>query len=192
MELNIRDRKTVSQSGWGVENRYRILVYNNIEWYTDLTDPQDPIKHRELIKRVDADFGMVGGSSPLGPNDIQPQTVTLASSEQVFKTDSKVMDNFYSTALGGEDEYLEWGDGDGVEYSLGTSSGQQGGGMDLIATLTGIQTQVWGKYTWSVSKDDLMSGGTLTSATLDAETGRLISIMEIEGTALENAIIGRD
>jgi hypothetical protein len=174
---------------WGVENRYRILVYNNTEYlYTDpLT--RKPVYETEI--RIDADFGKVGGSAPLNPDDLQSQTVTMASSEQIFKTDSIVARNFYTNALGGEQD-LQWGDGDGVEYSLSTSSGEQGGGMDLIATLTGIQTQTWSKYAWNVVQDELFSGGTLTSASLDAETGRLISILEIEGTALENAVIGRE
>ena len=111
----------------------------------------------------------------------------MASSEKIIKSDNMAMAAFYSGALGGEREELEWGDGDESQYSLGTSSGQQGGGMDLIATLTGIETQTWGKYTWSVSKEDLLEGGVMASISIDAESGRLITYLEIEGTALANA-----
>lgn len=178
-------RSDQTGSSWNLENRYRVLVYNNTEWYTDPTDLQDPIKHT-VEKRLELDIGKSGGTSPLAPDDIKSQTITMASSEKIFKTDDKVMEAFYPYEDLGITE-LDWGDGDETEYSLGASSGQQGFGMDLIATLTGIQTQTWSKYYWSVEKEDLMEGGSLASASLDAETGRLIGYMEIEGTALQNA-----
>jgi hypothetical protein len=185
--LSFGHERRSGQSGWGVENRYRVLVYNLTEFVDwDLTNPLDPKAIYEITHEVEIDIGKQSGSSPLGPNDISPQTVTMASSEQIFRTDDKVIENFYTTPAGLPKD-LDWGDGDGAEYNLGTSSGQQGAGMDLIETLTGIQTQVWGKYTWSLSEENLMEGGTLASVSLDAETGRLISYMEIEGTALANA-----
>lgn len=164
--------------------QYRVLVYQKTtsEWVTD------PVPHKEYKNefRLDKDFGVMSGASPLAPYEISSQTVTMASSEKIFKTDDKVMENFYPYADLGREE-LDWGDGDGVTYSLGASGGEQGFGMDLIETLTGIQTQTWSKYYWSVAKEDLMQGGTMASASLDAESGRLISVMEIEGTALQNA-----
>jgi hypothetical protein len=173
--------------GWGAENRYRVLVYNETIYEgMDRTDPLNPVPIYNIDISFLEDYGKQGGSSPLNPSDILSQTVTMASSEKIFKTDDKVMENFYPYENLGVTE-LDWEDGDGAEYSLGTSSGEQGFGMDLIATLTGIQTQTWGKYTWSLAQEDLMEGGTLSSCSLDAETGRLISYMEIEGTALANA-----
>jgi hypothetical protein len=180
-------RSDQTGSGWNLQNRYRVLVYNNTEWEWDVSDPLNrKVKHNVLEQVVEIDFGKQNGSAPIGPSEISSQTVTMASSEEIFRTDDKVIDNFYSTAAGLPKD-LDWGDGDGAEYNLGTSSGSQGAGMDLIETLTGIQTQVWGKYTWSLSEENLMEGGTMASVSLDAETGRLISYMEIEGTALANA-----
>jgi hypothetical protein len=175
------------QSYYGAENRYTALIYNNTEWDWDLSDPLNRKVVYDIEHRVELDMGKRGGSSPLSPRDIESQTVTMASSEKIFKTDNMVLDAFYAGALGSEREELEWGNGDDSSYSLGTSSGEQGFGMDLIATLTGIETQIWGKYTWSLSKEDLMEGGVMASISLDAETGRLITYMEIEGTALANA-----
>ncbi|UCE73143.1 MAG: hypothetical protein JSV56_08880 [Methanomassiliicoccales archaeon] len=187
---NLTFGEKVEGGGWGSrhEKRYRVLLYNETTFYIDPLepDPEKRVKHESEV-RLDADYGVLGGTSPLTPEDISTETVTMASSEEIFKTDDKVIQNFYTTPAGLPLEELDWGDGDGAGYSLGTSSGEQGGGMDLIATLTGIQTQVWGKYTWSVSEEDLMQGGTMASASLDAETGRIISIMEIKGTALQNA-----
>jgi hypothetical protein len=174
------------QTDWRVQNRYRVLVYNKTDWDWDLSDPLNPKVVHTISLEVEIDLGKQNGSAPLGPSDISSQTVTMASSEKIFKTDDKVIENFYTTPAGLPKD-LDWGDGDGAEYNLGTSSGSQGAGMDLIETLTGIQTQVWGKYTWSLSEENLMEGGTLASMSLDAESGRLVSYMEIEGTALANA-----
>jgi hypothetical protein len=187
------ERKS-SQTGssWGLENRYQILVYNFTDWDYDLSDPLNPKVKHTVLNRVELDMGRQGGTAPIGPDDIASQTITMASSEKIFKTDPDVIRNFYTTTGGFESDTLDWGNGDETQYSLSASSGQQGFGMDLIATLTGIQTQTWAKYSWSVMHDDLMSGGSLTSASLDAETGRIISLMEIEGTSLENAFISGD
>ncbi|MEE9150337.1 MAG: hypothetical protein V3U20_00700, partial [Thermoplasmata archaeon] len=175
-------------SGWGgrEKKRYRVLVVQIITFEWVNPPGETPYKEYTNKFRLEWEQGPIGGTSPLSPNDISSRTVTMASSEKIFKTDDKVMENFYPYEDLGITE-LEWGDGDETEYSLGASSGQQGFGMDLIATLTGIQTQVFAKYSWSVAKEDLMEGGAMTSASLDAETGRLISFMEIEGTALQNA-----
>ncbi len=132
---------------------------------------------------IEEDYGIDNGSSPLSPDDISSQTVTLASSEKIFKTDDKIMEYFYPYEDLGITE-LDWGDGDETQYNLQTG---QASSMDLIAILTGIQTQTSAEYYWEVSKEDLMSGGTMSSASLDAQTGRLISILHIEGTALQNA-----
>jgi hypothetical protein len=176
-----------SGSYYGRENRYTVLVYNYTDWDWDLSDPLNPKVVHTVEQRVELDMGKRGGSAPFSSNELASQTVTMTSSEQIFRTDNKAMEAFYSTALGGERDELDWENGDGATYSLGSSSGQQGAGMDLIATLTGIETQTWGKYTWSLGKEDLLEGGALASISLDAESGRLISYMEIEGTALANA-----
>jgi hypothetical protein len=171
-------------SDWRAKKRYRLLVSH--EKRREFV--ADPLPHNEWVNTTELveDYGVISGSSPLWPNDISSKTVTMASSEDIFYTDDFVKENFYPYDDIGVDE-IDWGDGDATEYSLGASSGQQGFGMDLVETLTGIQTQTWAKYYWSIAKEDLMEGGTMASASLDAETGRLISIMEIEGTALQNA-----
>jgi hypothetical protein len=179
-------------SSWGLENRYQVLVYNYTDWEMDRSDPLNPKVKHNVENYLQLDMGRRGGTAPIGPDDITSQTITMASSEKILKTDPKVIENFYTTTGGFTSDTLEWGDGDETQYSLSASSGQQGFGMDLIATLTGIQTQTWAKYSWTLAHDDLMAGGDLTTASLDAESGRIISLMEIEGTSLENAFISGD
>jgi hypothetical protein len=172
-------------SGWGSreEKRYRVLVWQETVPAFPF-NPQNP----EYDDRwnLEVDYGVLRGTSPLWPYEIESQTLTLASSEVILKTEPKIIENFYPN----DNIYdeLDWVDGVETTYSLGASSGEQGFGMDLIYTLTGIQTQVWSKYSWTVEKEDLMSGGTMATGTVDAETGRLVAILEIDGTALAGAL----
>jgi hypothetical protein len=175
--------------GWGSqeEKRYRLLVYQEttFEWVGN------PV-HKEYTNefRVEKDFGALRGGAPYDPAKVADRTLTMASSEKIFKTDNKVIDNFYTTPAGIETEELDWGDGDETVYQLGTSGEEEAeeNYRDLVYTLTGIQTLVWEKYYWYIEKEDLLEGGAYASATIDAEDGRLVTIIEIEGTALQNAL----
>jgi hypothetical protein len=183
--ITFADERT---GGWGSDERkrYRLLVYQE----TDFEWVADPSPHKEYTNefRVESDFGDLRGGSPIPPGDVDSRTVTMASSEKIFKTEDKVMENFYTGPGGVVYDEISWGDGDETVYSLGSSSGEQGFGMDLIYTLTGIQTLVWEKYYWYIEKEDLMEGGTYASATVDAEDGRIVGVIEIDGTALQNAL----
>lgn len=170
---------------WGSDKpyRYQVLVKQ--------TTTREGVVNPEYVNtfELEEDFGLKNGSSPLSPDDISPrtgQTVTIASSEEIFKSDDKVREFFYTTLAGVEREELDWGDGDGTQYILQTS-GWEAIGMDLIGALTGIESQTSEEYYWEMSREDLLARGTLSSASLDAQTGRLISIMFIDGTALQGA-----
>ena len=151
-----------------------------------------PTPHKEYndTYRIEWERGPRSGAAGLSPDDIASQTVTLASSEKVFKTDDVILDNFYTGMGGVQRAELDWGDGEesDTRYTLHSSGGYESLGIDLIATLTGIQMQVGAKYYWQLEKNNLMSGGTWISASLDAETGRIISITVIKGDALEGAL----
>lgn len=170
---------------WGSDSQYRYTVLvqkeTTIERYL-------PTKEYKDTYSLLWDSGPRNGSSPVSASDISSRVVTMKSSEDIFKSDERVVDSFYTTLAGIEKEELDWGEGDETKYTLGASSGEQGFGMDLIGSLTGIQTVTTVKYYWSVEQEDLMEGGAYSSATLDAETGRLVNLMEIKGTALQEAL----
>ncbi len=167
--------------------RYQAMIYQNIDFVWVNPPGETPYKEYTNTFRLEWERGPRTGSAGLGPSDITPQTVTMTSSEDIFRTDDKVMENFYTYGSIEVDE-LDWGEGDGVGYSLGSSSGWGTPGLDLVATLTGIQMAPSAKYYWQLENNDLMEGGVWISASLDAETGQLITITEIEGTALQNAL----
>jgi hypothetical protein len=160
---------------------YQVLVLRTTTWERDGLD----IVHTHEYQLFE-DYGLRNGSSPFTSDDLSSQAITMASSEQIFKTEEMVIDAFYTGVGGIERDELDWGDGEETTYHLQTSGWEQAG-MDLIATLTGIETVSSVEYYWELSQEDLMQGGTLSSASIDAQTGRLVSIMEVEGTALQNA-----
>jgi hypothetical protein len=173
---------------WDEKYRYQVLVYHLKTW--DMVALPTPHKEYNDTYRIEWERGPRSGGAGLSPDDIVSQTVTMASSEKVFKTDDVILDNFYTGIGGVQRAELDWGDGEesDTRYTLHSTGGWESIGIDLIATLTGIQMQVGAKYYWQLEKNDLLSGGTWSSASLDAETGRLISITEIESTPLEGAI----
>ena len=173
-------RKRADDEDRSVKCRYQLLVRQESTWVL-LPEP-----HYENEFFVEEDYGLKNGSSEFSPDEISSQVATLASSEDVLKTDDKVIEFFYTNAIGQEEDELRWGDIKGISYSLQTS-GWEAIGMDLLGTLTGIQTQTTSRYYWTVMKEDLSDAGTMASASIDAETGRLISILEIDGTALKGA-----
>ncbi len=170
--------------GWGSDSEYRYSVLVQKETTIVTYFPEREYKDTYSLRW---DSGPRSGSAPVSASDISSRVITMKSSEDIFRSDDKVADSFYTT-LGIDLEELDWGEGDETKYTLGSSSGEQGFGMDLIGTLTGIQTVTGVKYSWSVEQEDLMEGGSYSSATLDAETGRLVGIMDIKGTSLQEAL----
>jgi hypothetical protein len=55
--------------------------------------------------------------------------------------------------------------------------------MEIIETITGI-TLPSSKYSWAVQQGTVYRSGNTFSAAVDAETGLLIYVMEIDGTEL--------
>ncbi len=162
------------------QHRYQVLVRRTTTWDRDGLE----IVHHHTYELLE-DYPR-GGSSYLNADDLSSVAVTMTSSEQIFKTDPNVIENFYTGPGGFERQEIDWGDGESVSYSLG-SSGWGMPGLDLVGTLTGIQMSTSERYTWNLADEDLMGLGYMYVATLDAETGRLVSIMEIQGTALQDA-----
>jgi hypothetical protein len=110
----------------------------------------------------------------------------MTSCEEIMMTDEKVIEFFYTRTSGIVDDELSWGELEGTSFNLEVSD-WSAFGMDLIGTLTGIQMQTTSEYYWTLSKEDLLAGGTMASASVDAQTGRLISILYLKGTALQGA-----
>ncbi len=145
-----------------------------------------PSPHYEDEWEIEEDFGIVNGTSPLSNWELSGDLLTMTSSEEILKTDDKVIEFFYTRPSGIEDEELDWGALEGTSYTVETPDWGFFG-MDMLGTLTGIQMQTTSEYYWRLSKEDLLEGGTMVSGDVDAQTGRLISILYIKGTALQGA-----
>jgi hypothetical protein len=163
------------------DHRFQVLVRRTTTWEREGLE----IVHHHNYELLQ-DYPR-RSSAALNADDLSSVAVTMTSCEQVLKTDPNVIQNFYTGPGGFEREEIDWGDGETVSFSLG-SSGWQMAGLDLVGTLTGIQMSSSERYTWSLADEDLMGFGYMYVATVDAETGRLVQIMEIEGTALQDAL----
>lgn len=160
--------------------RYQVLVKQTSSYQT-LPEP-----HYEDEWEIEEDFGTRNGTSPFSNREFDSSILTMKSAEDLLKTDDKVIEYFYTRLSGIEDDELTWGDLEGTSFSLEVSS-YTPFGMDMIGTLTGIQITTTSPYYWTVSKEDLLEGGTLASASIDIQTGQLTSILYIKGTALQGA-----
>jgi hypothetical protein len=135
---------------------------------------------------IEEDYGIDNGTAPFSNWELSSDALTMTSCEEIMKTDDKVIEHFYTRPSGRVDEELSWGELEGTSFTLEVSD-WSAFGMDMIGTLTGIETQTTSEYYWTLSEEDLLAGGTLTSVSVDAQTGRLISILYLKGTALQGA-----
>ncbi len=167
-------------SSWDLPYRYQVLVKQTS------TSELLPSPHYEDEWEIEEDYGIVNGTSPFSNWELSSDTLTMTSSEDILKTDDKVIEFFYTRPSGIVDDELSWGDLEGTSYSIETPDWGFFG-MDLLGTLTGIQMQTTSEYYWTLSKEDLLEGGTMVSASVDAQTGQLTSILYLKGTALQGA-----
>jgi hypothetical protein len=160
--------------------RYQLLVKQTS---TSILLPEP---HYNDVWEIEEDYGVKNGTSPFSNWEISSDAITMTACEEILKTDDKVIEFFYTSPLGLEEDEVRWGDVEGTSFNLEVSA-WDAFGMDLIGTLTGIQITTTSDYYWTVSKEDLLEGGTMASATVDAQTGQLTSILYLKGTALQGA-----
>jgi len=160
--------------------RYQLLVKQTS------TSVLLPEPHYDDVWEVDEDYGIQNGTAPFSNWELSSDAITMTSCEDILRTDEKVIEFFYTRPSGIEDDEVSWSEVEGTAFSLEVSS-YSPFGMDLIGTLTGIQVTTTANYYWTLSKEDLLEGGTMVSASVDAETGQLTSILYLKGTALQGA-----
>jgi hypothetical protein len=69
-------------------------------------------------------------------------------------------------------------------YSLGVAGlGGGGAGFQMLETLTGI-TFPTADHAWAIQTQTVYEQGHTTMAAVDVETGRLVFVTDIQGTAL--------
>lgn len=116
------------------------------------------------------------GDAPLSKPQIDDETVTLASSEELFKIDNKVKNRIF------DNNEIDFND---LSYALamGSITSSSMPGMEIIETITGI-TLPTSRYSWALQEGKVFPEGSTFSAAVDAETGQLLYVLDVTGTEL--------
>ena len=108
--------------------------------------------------------------------------MTLISSEKIFKADSEVANEIFNNPS--EPDEIWWDDPTHeISYEF-VVSGESSDADPIISTITGITFPPAPRMSWTIYKENLLASGYVYGARLDAETGQLNYVMEIQGTAL--------
>lgn len=126
---------------------------------------------------IEHDFGPQRGSAEMYREKLAPDLCTLSSSEDILMTDQKVVDSVTNTRTGD----INWKDSKYILGAVGLGGG--GPGFQLVESLTGMSFPTV-NYGWAVQTGTVYEGGHTFSAGVDAETGRLVYVTDIQGTAL--------
>jgi hypothetical protein len=139
-------------------------------------------------KEVEQDYGLLNWTTSLSKDDLSQKMLTLAAAEEIFKSDSDVRLELYTSTINPDKIY--WDDPRGqAQMYLGEGIQQeQTPSIGLIETLTGF-TIPTSKFSWIIQKgqlfEDSESGSADTFAVaVDAETGQLQYVLKVTGTSL--------
>ncbi len=129
------------------------------------------------------EYGPHWGASAVDEKDLADKLVTLGSSEAIWSGVSRVASNVY-TGTNNEVDFTDaW-------YALIMGGVNPGGfGIDLLDTLTGI-TVPTSNLTWTMQIGNVWEGADTYMVGVDAETGRMIFITDVEGPQSLSLILG--
>ena len=103
--------------------------------------------------------------------------VTLASSEQIMRLNSRVASSIVNSRTGD----IDWEESTYFLGAAGMGSGTPG--LSMVQTLTGL-TFPSVDFAWGVQSQTVYESGHTFGAAVDVETGQLVYVMDISGTAL--------
>ncbi len=124
------------------------------------------------------------GYARVPENDISDQLLTLSSSEDLWASVNRVASEAYSGTSGKVDftdaRYF---------FSHGGIDFAGGFGLDLLDTLAGISVPN-NNITYTLQVGNVWEGANTFTASVDAETGRIVNIMKVEGPQSLSFILG--
>ncbi|UCH88057.1 MAG: hypothetical protein JSV49_07245 [Thermoplasmata archaeon] len=138
-------------------------------------------------KEVEKDYGLLNWSTELSKDDISNKLLTVAAGEKILKSDTEVKEMICTNPLTPDKIY--WDDPLGqAQCFLGQGiTSESLPSMGIIETITGF-TIPTSKLSWIVQKGRLYDSSGDTSdtfaAAVDAETGQMQYVLEIQGTSL--------
>jgi hypothetical protein len=115
------------------------------------------------------------GYARIAEEDISEEMLTLAASEDVWSQFSNVRTKAYT----GLEQRVDFTDAR-YFYGIGGLDFAGGFGLDLLDQLTGIDVPN-ADLSWTLQVGNVWEGGNTLTATIDAETGRMVNIMQVEG-----------
>jgi hypothetical protein len=168
---NQREREEARQTN-SSNFRYSVVVVDNVT--KDIERLRTVYKHRVYIEN---DWGLQRGSASFKREMLSKQGCTLASSEEIMMLDDTVKTAVTNSRTG----EIDWKQS---TYSLGMAGmGSASPGMSMVQTLTGM-TFPSVDYAWAVQTQTVYEQGHTFGAAVDVETGQLVYVMDISGTAL--------
>ena len=152
--------------------RYSVVVVDNV------TKEIDRLRtvYRDRIY-IEHDWGVGRNYGSFNREKLASEGVTLASSEQIMMLNEKVKSSVTNSRTG----QIDWKES---TYILGAAGmGSATPGLSMIQTLTGM-TFPSVDYAWAVQTQTVYESGHTFGAAVDVETGQLVYVMDISGTAL--------
>jgi hypothetical protein len=151
---------------------YSIVVVDNVTWSIERL--RTVYHHRVYIEH---DWGPQRGYSAFNREFLASEGVTLASSEQIMMLNQRVSSSITNSRTGD----IDWAQS---TYFLGAAGmGSATPGLSMLQTLTGL-TFPSVDFAWGVQSQTVYESGHTFGAAIDAETGQLVYVMDITGTAL--------
>lgn len=123
------------------------------------------------------DNGLGHESAPLSRQDLIGNLLTLAASETILKLDSEIRSKVFDSRT------------DKIDFKDTTFAIVMGGItptgpiINMVGMLTSVTVPTT-KYSYLLQKSTVYEHGATFSAAVDVETGRLIYLLEVKGTAL--------
>ncbi len=125
------------------------------------------------------------GYLPVAENDMPDQLLTLASSEDIWASIQQVASEAYSGIGQSEVDFTNaW-----YAYSTGGLDVYGGFGMDLLDTLAGISIPN-SRISYVMQLGNVWEGAATTAVAVDAESGRMVYITQVEGPQSLSLIFG--
>ena len=152
--------------------RYSIVVVDNVTWSIERL--RTVYKHRVYIEH---DWGVQRGYGSFNREFLASEGVALASSEQIMMLNERVKSGVTNSRTGD----IDWKESTYFLGAAGMGSGTPG--LSMLQTLTGL-TFPSVDYAWGVQTQTVYESGHTFGAAIDVETGQLVYVMDISGTAL--------
>ena len=156
-----------TREDWGPTNAYYINVTKRVRTRI--------IGDDEVETFIDTEHGAWWGWTDMRKEDISDQLLTLASSEDIWASVKLVADEAY-TGFVDEVDFTEAN----YAYSIGGLDIAGGFGMDLLDTLAGISIPS-AEVSYIMQLGSVWEGAATTVVAVDAETGRMVYITQVEG-----------